>query len=286
MSNRRGDDGSQEWFDSVQQQRMHQRRSPNQKANQSYLDQRVGPRHQQHQQEQVEISDPYIKNIVDGYKTQPHYGPAHLGGKVVEKSVAANFEVEVDMSTLQNQMIQKQMEFQRQSGNQGFTVDEELMKLPPHLRQQFMPLTQGQMPQQQMQQNQTNQPQNQSIMLKEGYPVYRPIQQSFGNTMILAREIGVINHQLSNQQFIMRGARNAYVIPQNQTSVNIQEIQNNPRMLTQLVEIQGSPMSGLGSLLVLRESITTQANSYPGGRQVITDATQYQYGGGRTILKG
>ena len=285
MSNRRGDDGSQEWFDGIQRQRMQQRRSPNQKTNQSYLDQRVGSQ-TQHQPQQIEISDPYIKNIVDGYKTQPHYGPAHLGGKVVEKSVAANYEVEVDMSTLQSQMIQKQMEFQRQSGNQGFTVDEELMKLPPHLRQQFMPLTQGMMPQQQVQQNQPAQPQNQAVMLKEGYPVYRPIQQSFGNTMILAREIGTINPQLSSQQFIMRGARNVYVIPQNQNSVNIQEIQNNPRMLTQLIEIQAPPMSSLGSLLVPRESISTHAYSNPGGRQVITDATQYQYGGGRTILKG
>ena len=286
MSNKRGDDGSQEWFDGMQRQRMQQRRSPNQKPNQSYLDQRVGSQQQQQNQAQVEIVDPYIKNIVDGYKTQPHYGPAHLGGQVLEKSIAANYEVEVDLSSLQNQMIQKQMEFQRQSGNQGFTVEEELMKLPPHLRQQFMPLAQGQMPNQQMQQSQPQQPQNQTIMLKEGYPVYRPIQQSFGNTMTLAREIGVINNQLSNQQFIMRGVKNVYVIPQNQTAVNIQEIQNNPRMLTQLVEIQSPPMSGLGSLLVLRESITTQGQSQYGGRQVITDSMQQQYAGGRTILKG
>ena len=160
------------------------------------------------------------------------------------------------------------------------------MKLPPHLRQQFMPLAQGQMPQQQaMQQNQPQQ-QNQTIMLKEGYPIYRPIQQSFGNTMTMAREIGVINHQLSSQQFVMRGAKNVYVIPQNQTTVNIQEIQNNPRMLTQLVEIQAPPMSSLGSLLVLRESIISQGQSYHGGRQVITDASQHQHGNGRTILKG
>lgn len=282
MSNRRFDDGSQEWFDSIQRQRMQQKH-PN---NKSYLDQKVNVNQQP---QQMEISDPYIKNIVSQYQNQPHYGPAHMGGQVVDRIQGGNYEVEVDMSEMQQKIMQKQMEFQRQSGNQGFTVEEELMKLPAHLRQQFMPLAQGQVPQinQPQQLNQQvyqNQNQNQVISLREGYPVFRVIQQSFGNTVILARQVGNINSQLASQQYIMKGQRNVYVVPQNQNSINIQEIQNNPRLLTSLVEVHAPPMASLGPLLVLKESITSFGQNL-NGRQVITDANQ-QYFNGRTLLKG
>lgn len=288
MSNRRGDDGSQEWFDGIQRQRMQQRRVPNQKNGQSYLDQRVGSLNQQ-QRDPAEINDPYIKNIVNGYKTQPHYGPAHMGGQAADKTMESNYEVEVDMPAMQNQIMQKMMDSQRQSGGQSFTVEEELMKLPPHLRQQFMPLAQGQMPHQAQQQQQ----QAQSVTLKEGYPLYRPLQQSFGNMLTLAREIGLINGQLASQHFIVKGPKNVYIIPQNQNSVNIQEIQNNPRLMTQLVELRAPPMTSLGPLFVLQESITGQSQ-YPGGKQIITDGRQLNYqqtqafsnNNGRNILKG
>ena len=126
-------------------------------------------------------------------------------------------------------------------------------------------------------------------MLREGYPVYRPIQQGFGNTVILAREIGVVTSQLASQPFLMRAAVNVYVVKPNQTQVNIQEIQNNPRLLSQLVEVQAPPMASLGTLLVAREAIVSPSQ-HGNGRNMLTDSRQpqqqYNPHNGRTVLRG
>ena len=83
------------------------------------------------------------------------------------------------------------------------------------------------------------------------------------------------NEQLSMQQYIPRGTKNVYVVPQQQTQINIQEIQNNPRLLTTLVEVHAPPMASLGPLLVPAQAI---AGAYVGGsRQLITDSRQHQY---------
>mgnify|MGYP003333414369 CR=1 FL=1 len=129
--------------------------------------------------------------------------------------------------------------------------------------------------QQQPQQQYMPQQNTQQVVLREGYPVYRAIQQAFGNTFIIAREVGVINGQLANQPFLMKGMIQAYVVPQHQNQINIQEIQNNPRMLTTLVEVHAPPMASLGPLLVPAQAI---AGMYMGGaRQLITDSRQHQY---------
>ena len=116
---------------------------------------------------------------------------------------------------------------------------------------------------------------NQTVTLMQGHPVYRPIHQENGAGFVLAREVGVINEQLSMQQYITKGTKNVFVVPQHQTQINIQEIQNNPRMLTTLVEVHAPPMASLGPLLVPAQAI---AGAYMGGsRQLITDSRQHQH---------
>lgn len=147
----------------------------------------------------------------------------------------------------------------------------------------------SQQPQYQQQQYQPVQ-QQQTVSLKEGYPVYRGIQQAFGNTFVLARVAGVVDRGLASQPFVARNQIQAYVIPPSQTQVNIQEIQQNPRLLTNLVEIHSTPMSGIGTLLVQREAINIQGqqqfhHQQQQQRNVLTDDRRFQPQG-RTLLKG
>lgn len=326
MSNFQSDDGSQQFFDTLLEQRMHvakahqQRRSPAPQQHQQrgrpydpYLDRRVTAPAQHQQQTISEVHDPYAKSVIEKYQSQPHYGPAHAGLST-NREVASNYEVEVDMAAMQRQILQRQMEMQRSNGNVGMSVDEELAKLPTHLRAQFASLAGGEIPafmqpqrqQQQFLPGQQQQPQYQHaqqqmaqghVTLMEGHPVYRAIEANgFGGTVILAREIGVVNANIAQVPMVLgsQAAVGVYVIPQHQTTVNLQEIQSNPSMLKRLVIVRPPPMAGIGtSLLVMPESI--RASGVNGGRQVITDARQrmvpQHYNnqtppGARTILRG
>ena len=265
MSRYREDDNSQQWFDATVRQRMQQRavqRNPNTNSK-SYLDQKVNT-HPTNQPQ--EITDPYIKSLVESRQQQQFYTPAHLGNVGLDRSRGGDYEVSVDMDMLQASIQRKQQEFMQQSDMQNVGVSEDtisrlLHNQPNPQPQQFMPGFQQ------------SQQQTGTITLREGYPVYRQIHTD--GTVKLAREVGSINSQLTSQQFIMKGPVNVFVVPQNQTTVNLQELQNNPAVFTQLVEIQSPPMSSLGNLYVPSEAINGM--NQMGGRQLITDSRQYQY---------
>lgn len=249
---RKEDDGSQAWFDQQLRTRHQQRQN---QRNINPLDRRIQPPTDPAQKE-TEIHDPYIRELIAKRNQQPHYEPVPLSK-----------EVNVDMDG-----IMRQQQMLQQTSGMNPLGDADLDKIFNH-RQQSQPM----MPQQPQQATQ-------QVMLREGYPVFRPIQQAFGNTFVLAREVGIVNSNLASQPFIMRNVVNAYVVPQHQTQVNIQEIQNNPHLLSQYVEVHAPPMASLGPLLVHREAIVS-VNQYAGGRNVLTDAHQ-PYNNGRRILKG
>ena len=222
---------------------------------------------------EAQIQDPYIRDLVARRAQQAHYGPTPLDREVKD----------VDMDGL----MRRQMELHQTTGERVSNIGEadidRLFNRSSNHQQhpQMMPH------QQQLQQQQGPQ----QVVLREGYPVYRPIQQGFGNTVILAREIGVVTSQLASQPFLMRAAVNVYVVKPNQTQVNIQEIQNNPRLLSQLVEVQAPPMASLGTLLVPREAVVSPGQ-YGNGRNMLTDSRQpqqhnpYNPNNGRTVLRG
>ena len=286
MSNRE-DDGGQQWFDAKMRQRINERVQTKQGAQQnnrdgkSYLDRKVGGAQQS---QAAEITDPYIRKLIEGRQQQQFFGPAHLGGKVVDKTTAGNYEIDVDMSAMEQSILRRQQEFQRLEGGPVSGVGEADMarlfggNTNTQNNHQPHPLPGMRQPDQMNQHHQ--QPQGpQTVTLREGYPVYRCIQQSFGNTFVLAREVGTINSQLSSQQFIAKNPMNVYIVPQHQAQVNIQEIQNNPRLLTTLVEIQAPPLSSIGSLLVPQEALVggrsnNQSNNQT--RQLITDSRHHQ----------
>jgi len=224
---------------------------------------------------EAQIQDPYIRDLVAKRAQQTHYGPTPLDREVKD----------VDMDGL----MRRQMELHQTTGERASNIGE------ADIDRLFNRSSNHQQPQQhpQMMPHQQQQQGQQQVVLREGYPVYRPIQQGFGNTVILAREIGVVTNQLASQPFMMRGLVNVYVIKPNQTQVNIQEIQNNPRLLSQLVEVQAPPMASLGTLLVAREAIVSPSivspSQHGNGRNMLTDSRQpqqYNPNNGRTVLRG
>lgn len=269
MSNK-FDDGSQAWFDAQVRMRAQQRHNNN--RSQNPLDRRAAV--QDPAAKEVEIHDPYIRELIAKRAQQPHYGPIPL-----EKEVKTTVDMEA--------FARQQQAIQQTSGmNPLGDADLDLIfNKGRHQQPQQHPLP--------GQHNQQSQQGPQQVVLREGYPVYRAIQQAYGNTFILAREVGVINQQLASQPFLMKGMIQAYVIPQHQQQVNIQEIQRNPQLLSPLVEVHAPPMASLGPLLVPREAVVAPGQ-YGGGRQMITDARQYQAPqqhyypnhNGRGILKG
>ena len=272
MSQYRPDDGSQAWFDAQLRMRAQQRHNNN--RSQNPLDRRVTV--QDPAAKQAEIHDPYIRELIAKREQQPHYGPIPL-----DKEINSN----VDLQALARQ----QQALQQTAGPMGEADLDLIFNRNRHQQPQQHPL-----PGQQYQQQYQQQPQqaHQQVVLREGYPVYRAIQQAYGNTFILAREVGVVNQQLASQPFLMKGMIQAYVVPQHQQQINIQEIQRNPHLLSPLVEVHAPPMASLGPLLVPREAVVAPG-AYGGGRQMITDARQhntpqhyYPNPNGRGILKG
>lgn len=217
---------------------------------------------------EAQIQDPYIRDLVAKRAQQAHYGPTPLDREVKD----------VDMDGL----MRRQMELHQTTGERVSNIGE------ADIDRLFNRSSNHQQHPQMMPHQQQQQQGPQQVVLREGYPVYRPIQQGFGNTVILAREIGVVTSQLASQPFLMRAAVNVYVVKPNQTQVNIQEIQNNPRLLSQLVEVQAPPMASLGTLLVPREAVVSPGQ-YGNGRNMLTDSRQPQQhnpNNGRTVLRG
>ncbi len=249
--NRRSDDGSQAWFD--QQVRSRQQRHQTQGNSKSYLDQKVNQPQIDQAAKEAQITDPYIRDLVARRAQQPHFNPVPI-----EKEVR-----NVDMDAI----LQQQMQLHQVSGIPSNAINDADIDRLFHRNQ-------GQ--QQQPQQYNPAQQASQQVSLREGYPVYRASQQAYGNTVILAREVGVVDGRLATQPFVVaKYDAKAYVVPQQQMQVNIQEILNNPRLLTPLVEVHAPPMLSLGPLLVHREAVVA-AGSY-NGRQVITDGRQHGY---------
>jgi hypothetical protein len=273
MSQYRSDDGSQAWFDAQLRMRAQQR---NNQRNTNPLDRRVTP-HKDPVVKEAEIHDPYIRDLVARRAEQPHYGPVPL-----DKEVKTNVDMEA--------FARQQASLQQAAGPMGEADIDLIFNRNRHQQPQHpLPGQQQQYHQQQPQQG------YQQVVLREGYPVYRAIQQAYGNTFILAREVGVVNQQLASQPFLVKGMIQAYVVPQHQQQVNIQEIQRNPQLLSPLVEVHAPPMASLGPLLVPREAVVAPGQ-YGGGRQMITDSRQhyapqqpqhyYPNHNGRGILKG
>jgi hypothetical protein len=108
--------------------------------------------------------------------------------------------------------------------------------------------------------------QQQVVRLWEGADFYRPVETGgFGGMTILCRAGGRVPANWA-VDFEARGIRSCYIVPLNETRVDMAKIQSNPQLLTQLVEVR-SPM--IGVILVPQQAIMNQQFTQP--RQVLRD---------------
>lgn len=300
MNNRRIDDGSQEWFDGITTSRI--RRQPMQNDGLSQYKKIITQDVDINQ-----IQDPELRRRLvnakeagilakEHYTNSPHYGPAHFGGKNVDRTTAMNYEINADVDGMSSAIISRQMQF-RNELNEADTTEMQLQRLQPQYRNQasqaLTALQNGQrgfsgslvnlnevnfngrnnQPNNLNQQQQSNS-NYQSCKLLNGYPCFRAMQGAtgFGNTIIMARALGQINEQVSRYDFVVKGMVNVYIVQPQQTMVDVNKIQ--PNMLIQLIELVSPPMSNLGNLLVQKEAIAME-NGY-GRKQVIMDSRTHQ----------
>lgn len=296
----RSDDGSQEWFDQLTRNRIRGGSLPTAPAQRiSEIDPNT-------------IADPTIRERLlaakqagetakQRYTSAPHYGPAHLGGKVLDKISAQNYEISADVDAMTSAIEAKHLQ-QRQILNEVDSYEEQLQRMTGPARAQAMQTLNAlqhrqtaypnqnlarlneignanYIQQQQMQQPQYPQMQQQNssqvCRLIDGHPCFRALQtDAYGAAIVMARAVGQIIPQISMQEFVIRGYKNVYIVPPNQTMVDMNQIQRNPQLCTQLVEIMAPPASGLGILLVPKEAVATTTMSPNGQRGIITDSYQ------------
>jgi len=295
MNMKREDDGSLEWFDQVTRQRI--------RGGHNAAQQNTGSKYQFAEINPDTVTDPQLKEQLQAvrragleakerYVKTWHAGPAHLGGKVIDPNQARDYAVTADVDQISTAIEAKHMQ-QRQLLNEVDSAEMQLQRLPGSTRGQAMNVLnslqhrQTAFPQHNlvrlneigngnfMQPQQTQQQGPQVCKLLEGHPCFRALQTAgFGSNLVMARAVGQIVSQIAMQEFVVKGIVNVFIVPPNQTVVDINIVQRNPQLCTQLVEISNPH---LGSLLVPKEALGIATTS-PYGQQktILTDSRQRQ----------
>ena len=218
------------------------------------------------------IKDPYIKTVVERYMSAPVYQPLHnelssvRGAENLNQKIAA-YDAQV-----------------RRAGGWDSLDDVEtaLQHVPPHLRgtvqNRFQQLQTAQRdvggPQQPLQQQGP-----QIVRLLEGFPCFRAINtQGFYPKFPLVKNAGQTTPQLSSVEFVVRGVVKAFIVAPNQTQVDMGAIERNPSLLTEFIQVEAPPMTGVGTLLVPRQSIATNQTINQQQRGVLLDSPGRFYG--------
>ncbi len=295
------DDGSSEWMDKRIHQRIRSNDSRPVARNDSYLDKKINT--STNQQGGYIINDPYTKIVVEKYTNARYFGPAHLGGKVMDRESAGNFEINADLDGM-SQAIQSRFAQMRSQSGEAISVEDQYSHVPANLRgqvsqiQQSLEKGQSPFPQHSLTRlhevgnqrttalmgnsnNNFNQPQQQNSQecrLLEGHPCFVGIQYgSFGGVIPLVRGLGQIGSDLASRQYTFKGIIKAYVVPPQQQAVNMEVLQRNPNMLTELVELICPPMGQVRTIFVPKEAIARgQQSQNPMGYQLLTDGLRRQ----------
>lgn len=302
MSNTKYDDGSQEFFDEIVRKRIRRQ------YDQQRIDHEAIARARS-----MQIQTEEAKKAIEFYKKVPFYAAKNPNEVIVK----------VDGDGLARKIDHSLMEGRRQTGEVLF-AEEMVANIPMHQRQgaamiyenlrngrdpyphkSLLQETLGQQggygqpqrgyapPQQQQQQGG-----GEAVSLLQGSAVFKSIEsQGFGSTVTLARSIGQADARTSSYQFIYKGTVDAYIVPPNQTVINLQLIESNPNLKSKLAILQAPPMAmanatnQLGTIMVPLDAIVRigEQRGYGGGqygvgnRQVITDS---RYGGQNPMRQG
>lgn len=315
---KREDDGSQEWFDQLAKNRI---RRDGGASNPFSAYGKFTPTAQMQEIDINAISDPEVRKrillvkeagqlAIEHYTKAPHFGPAHLGGKPVDRITASNYAVQVDMDQMSAGINARHMQY-RQQLNEVDSTDAQLQRMPAHMRQYAAQtlgnlennrpafanhnltrlhevgnsMNQGQ-PQQQQQYHNQPQQQVQACRLVDGYPCFRAIDTGPWpglEKVVLARGVGQVVPQVSMHEFVVRRVVDVFVVPPQQTALDMNMINNNPQLRTQLVEVQAPPASGIGVLLVPREALGIRGGMGD-QRGILTDARMRAAQGQQQLL--
>lgn len=196
------------------------------------------PQHSGQHRPQPEISDPFIRNVVAGYQSQPH------------------FEIN---QTVPDTVVQPQ-EHTRAPVHNRSSKETDFVDVSAVVRQRLAGSQSGQ---------QLPITKTEGSSVRPGSKLYRVVQAagSIGNSGVtLAREIGVATQHVANQPCIIQptGAVNCLVIDNSTTVVDL----NRPQKLTPLVSVMFPPLSGLGTLLVERQNVSV---GNLGGKVMLND---------------
>lgn len=263
----RPDDGTEKWFDELTLKRLRR-----QLRNNEISLNEIRPE---------QISDPNLRAEIEKaikiglesknrHMKKPHYGPAHLKGRSVTIDEARNFEVSVDMNAVNNAINAKTM-FYKQQTKEVMTAEEALAKLMPNQLGNYAKTvlgefqTKGLVNGNRMMLNEENlrSPINNVKMVrlfetKQTY--FRGLQTGgFGSPILLARAESIIVGQLTQMDFQFMEMVNVYVVPPQQTQVNLHMLEQNPQLLVQMARLR-NPM--IGEILVPTNSIIDSAKSH------------------------
>jgi hypothetical protein len=254
------DDGSAAWMERVFQMRMKGVHAPlyQEPDHRKIAALRAQP-----------IQDPYIKEVIKRYNEAPQYGPAHLGFKN-DPNAAQTTLVTVNDDALMQKIAVANQQAKRGGGWDSYDdAEAALQNVPAHLRgtvqDRFQRLQGGQQGYQGQQHMQApnNQPQAfqatpQVVRLAEGYACFRALNtQGFYAKFPLVKNAGQTNQQVASLEFAVRGVVKAYILQPNQTQVDMALLERSPQMLTELVMVEAAPMTGIGTILVPRQCIST-----------------------------
>jgi hypothetical protein len=133
-----------------------------------------------------------------------------------------------------------------------------------------MPMIQ---PQQQMMQQPQVQQQQAPVRLKLGNPMFQKLKLNGfaeGGPVMLCRQSGQIPQGMEQQEFVIRGVRNCYVVPLNETRIDLQVINNSSHLWTQLVEV----VNGFGQPYLVPQQALYRVSGQQGGNgpQVMSDS--------------
>ena len=107
----------------------------------------------------------------------------------------------------------------------------------------------------------------------EGAPLFNVLKLNGfmeGGPVLLCRQSGVADNRVANTEYVAKSVKKCYVVPLQETRVNIQMINNSPNMWTELVEIQGA----MGTPILVPQNALRMSNGQQS--RILNDSTPFR----------
>ena len=111
----------------------------------------------------------------------------------------------------------------------------------------------------------------------EGAPVYNVLKLNGfmeGGPVLLCRQAGLADNRIANTEYVAKSVKKCYVVPLQETRVNIQMINNSPNLWTELVEVQGA--MGMPMLVPQNALRMSNGNNQPQQSRILNDSAPFR----------